>query len=100
MVTMGAVREDERLLGHIYPVNKIQVDDEATAKTDEVGAVVAQLVSYHILQLSQLERDDAPAIIQRHHLRVVPCGRYIYQPISRDTEQFRSFGYDNYLGQF
>jgi len=74
MIATRAVGKDKRLLGDIYPVNKIQVDDEPASKANEVGTIGPQLFANQFLYLPQLEGDDAPPAILGDHFRVIPLG--------------------------
>ena len=100
MITSGTVRKNQCLLSHIHPVHEVQIDDQATSQADEAGTFVAQLIPYHILNLAELEGDNPFPVILGYHLRIIPIGLDIHQPVSGNTEQFRSFRYDNYLVQF
>ena len=54
MPAPGAVREDYQLLGHVYDMDIVQIDDKSPSKAEETAEAVADLVRNEVLYLSQL----------------------------------------------
>lgn len=99
MIAACTVRKDDNLLGHIYPVDEVPIDDQATAQTDKAGAFFTQLVNYHVFQLPQLVGHNPFPVILRNHIGIVPVSLYEYKPMGWNPEQLRAFRYDNNLVQ-
>ena len=69
------IGEHQLLLGYVDIVYVRTVDDKALSDADEVVALITQLVSNHLLNLSQLEREHAHFAIGLHEGRIVAVGR-------------------------
>ena len=54
MTAPCAVREDYPLLGHIYDMDIVQIDDKTPSQPEETTETVTDLVSNEVLYLAQL----------------------------------------------
>ncbi len=86
-----AVRKHQLLFGNVDGVNKVLVDDKPPAQPYEVVAGVAELESYQILNLTQLEGHKLFAIVLRHDVGIIPVCRHINQSAGGNAKQLRSF---------
>ena len=74
-------------------VHEVYVDDESAAKADEVLPFASQLRTYYILHLPKLVRYHHRTAVPGMDVAVIALGRYIYQPIHGNSQDFRPPAY-------
>lgn len=71
MIAASAIGQDQLLLGYVNYIYIVGVDDQASAKAQEVGTFVAKLVSDHVFQLTELVRHKPLAVVKSDHIGIV-----------------------------
>ena len=67
----GTIRQNKLLLSNVNKVYIVDIYYQASSETKEVSAVISELVSYQILNLTQLKRNQPLLSVKRDHIGII-----------------------------
>ena len=72
MTTALAVRKDQLLLGYVNQIYVVSIYYKAASNTQEIADRFTQLVTYKVLDLSELQADQSGSAVLCHDIGVIP----------------------------
>ena len=67
----GTIRQNKLLLSNVNKVYIVDIYYQASSETKKVSAVISELVSYQILNLTKLKRNQPLLSVKRDHIGII-----------------------------
>lgn len=97
MVLFLTVGDNDNLLGHIYQVDVVPVDDEALSDADEWSLFFSKLIANQVFELTELIGNHMVVTVLRVDFGIVAFRRNKHQPVRGNPQKLCAGRYDDVL---